>query len=99
MEKRRKNHGKVNGYIHVNLLQRKEGEYFTLYTERVEDYVSSFISILESMYRYLNLLSRIEEDLKKKNTTFLPQGKTAICLTKKNTLIVFINRLCMGYTI
>jgi hypothetical protein len=52
-------------------LQRKEeGEYFTLYKEHVEDSVRfhQYFRVPESVF--FNLLSPIEEDLKKKNTTF-----------------------------
>jgi hypothetical protein len=72
-------------WVHESLLQRKEeGKYFTLYKGLVEDSVRfhQYFRMSESMY--LNLLSLIEEDLMKKNTTFCeaisPREKLAICL-------------------
>jgi hypothetical protein len=71
--------------VHESLLQiKEEGEYFTLYKELVEDSVRfrQYFRMSESMY--LNLLSLIEEDLMKKNTTFReaisPREKLAVCL-------------------
>jgi hypothetical protein len=70
--------------VHESLLQRKEGECFTLYKELVEVSVRfhQYFRMSESMY--LNLLSLIEEDLMKKNTTFReaisPREKLAVCL-------------------
>jgi ssDNA-binding replication factor A large subunit len=71
--------------VHESLLQRKEeGEYFTLYKEVVEDSVRFHQYFRMSKSMYLNLLSLIEEDLMKKNTTFRedisPRKKLAVSL-------------------
>jgi hypothetical protein len=82
-EEKRKS--KQRKWVHESLLQRKEeGRYFTFYKELVEDSVRfhQYFRMSESMY--LNMLSLIEEDLMKKNTTFRedmsPREKLAICL-------------------
>jgi hypothetical protein len=69
--------------VHESSLQRKEGKYFTLYKELVEDSVRFHQYFRMSKSTYLNLLSLIEEDLMKKNNTFREaissREKSAIC--------------------
>jgi hypothetical protein len=85
--KRRGNQGKGKFVVESLLGRKEEGEYFTLYKELVEDSVRfhQYFRISESVY--LNLLSLIEEDLMKKNTTFheaiSPREKLAVCLRQK----------------